>query len=333
MSLRERIRPLLPSPVRNLAFDLAILLVLVVVTALSVSIPVVRETPFRAVVSLPFLLFAPGYAFVAALFPEAPEEDGSGSSGGNLSHLERLALSLGSSVALVPLTGFGVNFTPFGLTLLPLLVALGAFTVVCVAVAAKRRSDLPPEKRFRVSVGDWNRTLRTDFLPHETRTDAVLNITLAIVLLVATASVGYALVDQQRGEQYTELYLLTEDEERLVADNYPTEFTATESRSLVVGVGNHEQERTRYTVVTKLQRVRFEGQSVTVVEEEELDRFDTTLASDESMNQQRVLTPTLTGERLRLLFLLYRGEPPADPRADNAYLQSHLWVNVTASDP
>ena len=69
MSLRERIRPLLPSPVRNLAFDLAILLVLVVVTALSVSIPVVRETPFRAVVSLPFLLFAPGYAFVAALFP------------------------------------------------------------------------------------------------------------------------------------------------------------------------------------------------------------------------------------------------------------------------
>ena len=331
MSVRELVRAYLPPSVRNLDFDLAALLALVLVTILAVSAPGVRETPLRAVVSYPFLLFAPGYAFVAALFPEAPDTDGSASSGRTLSHLERVVLSLGSSVALVPLLGLVSDLTPWGLTLSPMLVALGSFTCLCVAIAAKRRAELPLKQRLRVGMDDGYQRLRRDVFPHETRTDAMLNVTLAVILLFATASVGYALVDQQKGEQYSELYLLTEGEEKLVADDYPTEFTATESRSLVVGVGNHEQERTRYTVVTKLQRVRFEGQSVTVVEEEELDRFDTTLASDESVNQQRVLTPTLTGARLRLLFLLYKGEPPADPRADNAHLRSHLWVNVTAS--
>ncbi|MDS0300278.1 DUF1616 domain-containing protein [Halogeometricum sp. S1BR25-6] len=333
MSFRERVRPYLPSPVRNLAFDLAALLALLLVTAIAVSIPGIRETPLRAVVSVPFLLFAPGYAFVAALFPEAPDAGGV-SSGRSLSHLERLVLSFGSSVALVPLIGFAANFTPWGLGLGPMLAALGSFVFVCVVVASRRRARLSPERRFRPPIESWYRSLRADVFPHETRTDVVLNVALAVALVFAMTGVGYALVDQRNGEQYTELYLLTQGEDKLVADDYPTEFTATESRSLVVGVRNHEHERTSYTVVTKLQRVRSgdQAQGVTVVEEEEIDRFGVTLASNESVRQRRVLTPTLTGDRLRLHFLLYRGDAPADPQANNAYRSAHLWVNVSAPE-
>ena len=61
-----------------------------------------------------------------------------------------------------------------------------------------------------------------------------------------------------------------------------------------------------------------------------MDSYSVTLAANETARQERVLTPTLTGDRLRMVFLLYRGDPPTDPRVDNAYRWVHLNVNVTS---
>jgi len=41
------------------------------------------------------------------------------------------------------------------------------------------------------------------------------------------------------------------------------------------------------------------------------------------------VAPTLPGERLRLVYLLYKGDPPAEPTVENAYREVHLWVNVS----
>jgi len=333
MSTRKRVRVYLPSQVRNLPTDLVIVLSLTALTVLAVSLPVVRETPLRAVLSIPFLLFVPGYAFVAALFPEASEDEREVETLQNrsLTGLERFVLSLGSSVALVPLLGFVLNFTPWGIRLPPMLVAISVFTVVCVAVGARRRLALTPDRRFDVSLSAWYRSFTNGFLVSETRTDRILNVALAVVLLFAMTSVGYALVDQQNGEQYTELYLLTRSSDgELVADGYPSDLVASESQPLTVGVRNHEHERTSYTVVTELQRIDSADGSTTVVEEERLDSYSVTLAANETARQERVLTPTLTGDRLRMVLLLYRGDSPTDPRVDNAYRWVHLNVNVTS---
>ena len=333
MSTRKRVRVYLPSQVRNLPTDLVIVLSLTALTVLAVSLPVVRETSLRAVLSIPFLLFVPGYALVAALFPDAPEDEREVETLQNrsLTGLERFVLSLGSSVALVPLLGFVLNFTPWGIRLPPMLVAISVFTIVCVAVGARRRLALTPDRRFDVSLSAWYRSLTDGFLVSETRTDRILNVALAVVLLFAMTSVGYALVDQQNGEQYTELYLLTRSSDgELVADGYPSDLVASESQPLTVGVRNHEHERTSYTVVTELQRIDSADGSTTVVEEERLDSYSVTLAANETARQERVLTPTLTGDRLRMVFLLYRGDPPTDPRVDNAYRWVHLNVNVTS---
>ncbi|SFG73167.1 Uncharacterized membrane protein [Halopelagius inordinatus] len=331
MSFRERVWPYLPESVRYLSLDLLGVLAAVFVAALAVTVPVVSETPLRAVVTFPFLLFVPGYSFVAAVFPAAETRDEVEASHRQLSNVERVTLSLGSSVAIVPLFGFALNFTPWGFRLVPMLAALGLFSVVCVGLAATRRSKLPEERRFSPPVSRWYRGFRNEFVPHRTQTDAALNVALAAMVLLAVASVGYVLVDQQNGERYTELYLLTEnDDGRLVTDGYPTELTATQSRSLVVGVRNHEHEQMSYTVVTKLQRVRSGGGSTTVVEEERLDRFGVALASNESTRQRRVLTPSLTGDRLRLTVSLYRGDGAENPETGEAYRRTHLWVNVTA---
>jgi len=335
MSLWERVRPYLPGQVRQLPVDLAAILGLVALTTLVVSLPVVRETHLRVVVSIPFLLFVPGYALVAALYPEASRDgkEGETFSGHPLTGLERAVLSLGSSVALVPLVGFTLNFTPWGIVLIPMLVGISLFTIICVAVAVKRRLALKPDRRFGVSPSAWYRSLTNGFLTTESRTDTMLNVALAVVLLFVMTSVGYALVDQQMGEQYTELYLLTRSPDgTLVADNYPTELVASGGQPLTVGVRNHEHEPSNYTIVTELQRVESENGSTTVLEEERLDSYSITLAANETDRQERTMTPTLVGDRLRMVFLLYRGEAPADPRVDNAYRWVHLNVNVSAAN-
>jgi uncharacterized membrane protein len=43
------------------------------------------------------------------------------------------------------------------------------------------------------------------------------------------------------------------------------------------------------------------------------------------------VTPELTGDRMRLTYMLYRGAPPATPTTDNAYRELHLWVNVSST--
>ena len=68
---RERWWLLLPQPIRQLPADLAAVLVAVGLTLVFVFVPVLNETPLRVIIGLVFVLFVPGYAFIAALFPEA----------------------------------------------------------------------------------------------------------------------------------------------------------------------------------------------------------------------------------------------------------------------
>lgn len=353
MAFRSRWWLLLPRPLRRLPADLAAVVAGTVLTNVVVFLPVINETPLRVVVGLPFVLFIPGYAFIAALFPEAGESPTPGESQSadersestdvettdrtddrsGIDGIERVALAFGISIAIVPLIGLVLNFTPWGIRLVPIVLSISGVTLALTAVAAKRRWDLPADDRFRVPYREWLAAGRAELFEPESRTDAALNVLLAISVVLAVTSVGYAVAVPQQGESFTEFYLLTEQEDGdLVADDYPTEFTRGESRSLIVGIGNHEHERMNYTVVVELQRVQIQNNSTTVLEGEELARYRTQLPHNETWQFQHNVTPTMTGTNLRLTYLLYRGEAPATPRTDGAYRELHLWVNVTAPE-
>jgi len=339
----------------------------VVATVIATLAPVISETPLRVVLGLVFVLFAPGYAFIAALFPERgptidaepSETDGDASEGGetnlikqvntaSASHagtveradprrsgsidvIERVALSFGLSIAITPLIGLVLNFTPFGIRLVPIVLSIGGFTLLASAAAALRRRELPVEERFRVPYRTWAETTRAELFAPDTRLDAALNIVLVVSLLLAVSSVGYAVLVPKSGESFSEFYLLTENEPgALVADDYPQNFTVGQGQPLVVGIGNHEHERVDYSVVAELQRVSIQNNSTPVRERQELDRFSRTIPANGSANWTHDVTPTMTGERLRLTYLLYRGSPPADPTVENAYRETHLWVNVSS---
>lgn len=78
------------------------------------------------------LVFIPGFAFVRALFPFERYID----------RWERLALSCGLSIALAVLVAFGLNFTPWGITLLPTATVLALLTIGSILVATIRRARM-----------------------------------------------------------------------------------------------------------------------------------------------------------------------------------------------
>jgi len=338
----SRLWLLLPRSVRNLPADLAAVVVLVVLTSLAATVPGVRDTPLRVVLGLPMVLFVPGYALVAALFPEAGEgptgEDDVERERDGIDGIERVALSFGLSIAVVPLIGLVLNFTPWGLRLIPILVGVGGFSLVMTGVAARRRWDLPVEERFSVPYRSWMQAGYNELTQPETRVDSVLNVVLILSVVLATSSVVYAVAVPSQGESFSEFYLLTHGDDstviaedgELVAADYPTEFILGESRPIVVGIGNHENDPVSYTVVVELQKVSTENNETTVVRERELSQFESPqLADNETWQTTRQITPAMGGEQLRLTYLLYRDGAPADPTIQNSYRELHLWINVS----
>lgn len=78
------------------------------------------------------VLFLPGYSLVEALYPDE----------NSLNPLERLALSIGLSLALVPLVGLILNYTPWGIRLSPVVVALTILVTSLLLISAYRKFTL-----------------------------------------------------------------------------------------------------------------------------------------------------------------------------------------------
>ena len=94
---------------------------------------------FRIALGVVFILWLPGYSLIRALFPrDLPIR----TKGKSLDTIERSALSLGMSLAIVPIVGLLLNYTPWGIRLTPIILSLLAFTIVSATVAIVREYKL-----------------------------------------------------------------------------------------------------------------------------------------------------------------------------------------------
>jgi len=85
-----------------------------------------------------FILWLPGYTFIKALFPtHVPIKTSSES----LDTIERVALSIGMSLALVPIVGLLLNYTPWGIRLAPVTLSLLGLSVTFATVAMIREQS------------------------------------------------------------------------------------------------------------------------------------------------------------------------------------------------
>ena len=92
----------------------------------------------RSALGIIFMLFLPGYTFIKALFPvHVPTKTSTES----LDPIERIALSLGMSIALVPIIGLLLNYTPWGIRLTPIVLSLLALTIVFATAAIIRENQ------------------------------------------------------------------------------------------------------------------------------------------------------------------------------------------------
>jgi uncharacterized membrane protein len=246
----------------------------------------------RFILGIPFLLFIPGYSFLAALYTKKEAMGG----------IARVALSFTLSIALVALIGFALNYTPWGIRLEPVLVAVFAFVYVVSIVAWWRQRKVKEEERFSVEVYLKFPGLGKSIL------DKTLNIILILVVLGAIGIVSYILVKPKPREAFTEFYILGQDGK---AENYPVDLDVGVKRSVGVGIINHEGKEASYRVEVLLSGTKLTETGPVIMDDGQKweDTFD--------------FIPEVAGDDQKLEFLLYK-----DNELEPYFEPIYLWVNV-----
>jgi uncharacterized membrane protein len=283
--------------------DLSVIVAYTLVTVATIYLPLINETVVRSALGLGMVLFVPGYALIAALFPGKADIDG----------IERAALSFGLSIVVTPLIGLALNFTPWGIRLDPIIVCLTVFTLICAVVANRRRHGLKPEDRFSVGFGKLVSDAKDEMFPAgETKLDKILTVVLLLCIVASVAVLAYVIAVPKQGEKFTEFYILGPGGK---AENYPTRFSLGSAKPVIVGIVNHEYRNVTYDLIVALN----DSASVSQLHAERV-----TLSDNQTWEKRVDLKPDRLGTNMRLEFLLY-----VDGNLSAPYRDLHLWVNVT----
>jgi uncharacterized membrane protein len=211
----------------------------------------------------------------------------------------------------VPLVGLGLNYTPWGIRLDPIVVSLATFTLACTYFANQRRHELAEGERFRIDTSKLKVIIQDMIFSDKTAVDKALTAILIVSVLVSALTVSYVIMFPKQGEKYTEFYILGTDGK---ADNYPLRFSMGEQKPVVVGIANHEYRNVTYDLVVELK----DGTNVTT-----LDSGRILLADNETHENTVNLTSDHAGTGMKADFLLY-----IDGNMNAPYRECYLWVNV-----
>jgi len=323
-------------PVGNVPVDMAA--VILGIVAIVGLYAVEAAQPLRFLAAVPLLLFLPGYVLIGVLFPRGgPTGQQSSSASGRSAAVgdrtrvglaERLALSVGLSVALIPLLGISLELLPvaaFDGTIFPTLVV---FVLVGAVVASVRRLRTPAADRFRLPLSELRAAITAPFDSAMPRGERVATIALAVALLVAVVATGYVFAVPPSGEGFTDLRVMTGSPADPSLGEYPKEITAN-GTELLVGIDNREGSQQTYTVVVTADQLIEQTGSVRPIESTELARFETQLADGQRRLQPVTITPDTSGE-YRLNYYLYRGPAPAEAGGDSA--DRHVYFSTRMID-
>ena len=322
-----------------------VVVVLAVVVLLQAAIRSTEPTgllglgsPLRVALVLVALLFLPGYALTTVLFPTHPEEGEKKRAwiaptlDGRLPDApavgERLLLSFGLSLALAPLAGMLLAVLSRGYDAQTVGNATTALVVIPLLLGTIRRLQMPAAARYSVSVQYTVQHAR-ERLVGERRADTVSNVAVALGVVAVVGVAVLGVTAPQPSAEYAEFSLLSENGQgELVAADYPSQFVVGESRPLTFRVDDTGDAAVTYEVVVLLERV---DESGTVLGRTELDRYRNAVGERPWVQEHRV-TPTVSGENLRLTYLLYEGEAPETPEQATADQSLFVWVSVSEDD-
>jgi len=294
------------------------------------------DNTIRIIFGLPFILFIPGYVLVFALFPAKKTDRG-------IDTLERLVLSFGFSIAVVPLIGLLLNYTPWGIRLEPILFSVFFFILIISLVGVYRWRKTDPEERFNVS-------LHLKLPKQENKIDRALTIILIIAIIIVIASLIYIITMPKTGETFTEFYLLGPTGK---AEGYPRNLSINETATVLIGIANHENHLIDYTIEVWLINQTTIINTQTGINETHyhqmwyLDTITITLPhqqinTEETWQPQWTYNYTFsidTPGQFKLAFLLFTTPISSYARSvdyheiasqilSSAYRENHLWITI-----
>ena len=136
--------------------------------------------------------------------------------------------------------------------------------------------------------------------------DKTLTIILIVLLVAAIGATVYIIVKPNPGEKFTEFYILGTGDK---AGNYPTNLSVNETANITIGIVNHEQTTTSYTMVSTLNG-------------ETISDANYTLLNNETRMINYSFMPTQAGNQT-LKFNLYKL-----PSNGTVYRSVYIYLNV-----
>ncbi|MGV8108441.1 DUF1616 domain-containing protein [Methanospirillum sp.] len=320
------------SDIRNPLYypiDLKLAFLWSIITIISILIPFLRESILMLMVGLPFCLFIPGYLLVVTLFP----------SNGEIEWIERVALSFGLSIAIVPLMGVFLNYTPFGVRIIPILVFTFFFSIFMIGMAAYRRVKLSEENQLEIPIFQIINEIKKTFFPNDNslffRIIFIIQFIALVLIILTTICLIFLPHD---GEHFTDFYILGENGK---SADFPVHFWAGTNQTIIIGIGNHEDRNMSYEgkvfgfyqeTVNKTNisiiyySIPLGSFSIQIPDNETVEFPFTFIINDMKIN--------------RIEFLLYDHPTQKNglnfthsDKLYNSYRDLHLWVQVDESHP
>jgi uncharacterized membrane protein len=185
--------------------------------------------PLRLLLGLTYVLFVPGYLLQAFLFPRLDDLDG----------IERIGLSLGLSVALVPLLALLLDRLPWGLRFWPIVIGQSLLILLLLLAALIRRFTLPTAQAYapalRPRPAHWWHSLQP--------LDRRLYLFSALALLLAAFAAAWVFLVPSPAEFMTEFYALGKAG---LAEDYPRKAAVGETLTVTLGITNRERDPQTY---------------------------------------------------------------------------------------
>jgi uncharacterized membrane protein len=295
------------------------------------------EEILRIIIGLPFILFIPGYMLIFILFPMKNESN-------SINGLERIGLSFGFSIAIVSLLGLLLNFTPWGIQLISVLLSLFFVIESLGLIAFFRWKTVSPKKRFTISVD-------ISQFKSSSKIEKILTIFLILSIVLGLSSVVYIIVQPKVGEAFTDFYILPQNEN---TTNYPQEIYTNTPYNLTIGLINHEYKTMDYYIEVWLIEYVIANETTpetatvynhtTFLNEIVVTLNHTGITNERNQTKKWESPYTFSIHKkgyYKLEFLLYKTPPVVfDPKQDykdsinkeiaNAYRELHLWFIVGA---
>jgi len=300
----ERTSQGLAAPARRFVawgdFGLALLGALALVALVALGDAVWFLSPVRLILGSVYVLYVPGYCLTAALFPAAEDLD----------RIERLGLSLGLSIAIVPLLALLLDRLPWGLRVWPIVLGECAVMALCIAVALVRRARLSPPTAYVPELRWRPRAWWRGLPPIERRVYSLAGG----ALLLAALCTAWVLIVPAPGSSMTEFYMLGKQGH---AEEYPREAKQDEDLAVTLGINNHEREAHTYRLEVWVQDAWQPDRRALVKQ-----AGDITLAPGESWRSPLTWRMPWAGDDQQVEFLLFSGDA-AEP-----YRRLQFWVDV-----